>query len=574
VRGVEIVGYRYWPLLQGDPLGMSVEDLRSSHELREPSVNRARAFLHRYFFIFIPLLLLLQGSVADINLPGLYMDAVNPDYIIVRLLNWNPHIFAWVLPGTCIFNIFPTIQLYYGSLPYYIGMPVYILLGTGVTAVRIANFIFAALVLSSAAVFLQAFRVRPLIAGFALAALALDPGFLFSFRTQFYITLLPIALVLVSVSCVENGGVSLPRRMSAVAGLLIGLSIYGYFIYLFLAPAAAAHLWRNVRPSADRRSQLACWFAGFALGVSPYPLGFALMFFATGGLQGFERFLTDSLQNLSVESSKLSPWQSLQYFVRHVDGMTRFDGPSQMMLKESYLPFFKNTKHGLLLIIPIIYLIASFFFGRDRAGIRLISMFFLGMAFLFVIFGDRLWAHHVALTLPLLYLSLALAIEYLGKARPFVGRATWALTLPLLILAIGNAIDRQRLMLDLERTGGVGLASDAIERFAQDSLSNPDPTFAFFPDWGIFMPFEMVTGGRISLVADFSPDAARRKLCQGSDALLAIVNDKGVERLAPWIDAVGWGSPEVVVYRQRDDAPVLTSVRWRASAPTHPACVS
>jgi hypothetical protein len=551
---------------------MPVDNVRSNGELREPRAKWAAEFLYRQSFIVIHLLLLLQGSVTDINLPGLYMDAVNPDYIIVRLLNWNPHIFAWVLPGTCIFTFFPTIHLYYGSLPYYIGMPVYILLGTGVVAVRIANFIFAALVLSSAAVFLQVFRVRPLIAGFTLAALALDPGFLFSFRTQFYITLLPIAFVLLSVSIVENGGVSLRRRMSAAAGLLIGLSIYGYFIYLFLAPAAAAHLWRKLRPSADRRSHLAFWLAGFALGVSPYPLGFALMFFATGGLQGFERLLTTSLQNLSVGSSKLNPWQSLQYFIHHVDGMTRFDGPSKMMLRESYSPFFKNTKHVLLLIIPIIYLIASFFFGRDRAGIRLISTFFLGTAFLFAIFRDRLWTHHVALTLPLLYLSLALALEYLGKAGPFVGRPAWALALPLLILAIGNAIDRQRLMLDLERTGGFGLASDAIERFAQDSLTNPDATFAFFPDWGIFMPFEMVTGGQIPLLTGFTPEAARRKLCEGQDALLAIVNDQGVDRLTPWIGGVGWGSPEVVVYRQRDNVPVLTSVRWRSSESNHPAC--
>jgi hypothetical protein len=129
-------------------------------------------------------------------------------------------------------------------------------------------------------------------------------------------------------------------------------------------------------------------------------------------------------------------------------------------------------------------------------------------------------------------------------------------------------------MLDLERTGGVGLASEAIERFAEDSRSNPESAFAFFPDWGVFMPFEMVTGGQIPLLADFSPEAARRKLCEGQDALLAIINDKGLDRLAPWIDAVGWGSPEIVVYRQRDNVPVLTSVRWRASAPTHPACVS
>ena len=126
----------------------------------------ASAYFYRYSYIIVPILFLLQGSVSHIMVPGLYMDAVNPDYIIVRLLRWNPHIYALVLPGTCIFGIFPTIiQLYHGALPYYIGMPVYILLGTGVAAIRFANFVFASIVLLSAALFLRAFGVRPLFVG-------------------------------------------------------------------------------------------------------------------------------------------------------------------------------------------------------------------------------------------------------------------------------------------------------------------------------------------------------------------------------------------------------------------------
>lgn len=380
--------------------------------------------------------------------------------------------------------------------------------------------------------------------------------------------------MLLSVSIVERADKLISRRECGLAGLLIGLSVYGYFIYLFLVPVAVAHLWWKVWSNPERRTQLAYWLGGLALGASLYPVGFALMFFATGGVRGFERFLSASLQGLSVLSSKLTPWQSLQYFADLVYRTTRFDGTSLMMVRKTYTPYFPELKTFFLLVAPISYLIASLIFVRKSAGVFLIAGCFIGMACLFAVFGNRLFFHHVALTLPLLYLSLALSLEYIGNAAPLGARARWALVLPLLILGIGNAIDRQRVMLDLERTGGVGLASDAVERFAQDSLSNPDPTFGFFPDWGIFMPFEMVTGGQIPLLADFSPDAARRKLCDGRDALLAVINEQGLDRLPPWIEAVGWGSPEIVVYRQRDNAPVLTSVRWRSSASTHPACAS
>jgi len=564
--------------LRGIPFRMPVEvaNTRSNGGPREAEALAGRAFeyFYHYSYLAVPLLVLLQGSVSHITLPGLYMDAVNPDYVILRLLHWNPHIYGWILPGTCILDIFPTIiQLYHGAIPYYIGMPVYILFGTGVAAIRIANFVFASLVLLSANMFLRAFGVRPLFVGVILAVLALDPGFLFSFRTQSYITLLPIAFVLLSTSIVENAGAFPSRRACAVAGLLVGLSVYGYFIYLFLVPAAATHLWWNLRINPQRGPQLIYWFAGLALGASPYLIGYTLMFFATGGAKGFERFLTSALENTAPGRSKFSPWQGTQYFMTLVSRTVSFEGQTSVMLNMTFTPYFHHLKRFLLIDTTIIYLVFSLLFVRKLTGIVLIAGLFSGMVCLFAVFRDRLGFHHVAMTLPLLYLALALCIEHIADAASVLGRAKWVLALPFLILGIGNAIDRQQVMLELERTGGVGLASDAIERFAADSLTNPDATFGFFPDWGIFMPFEMVTGGQIPLLTEFSPDAARRKLCEGQDALLAIMNDHGLDRLPPWIGAVDWGTPEMVTYRQRDNVPILTSVRWRSSASVHSACV-
>lgn len=188
----------------------------SPGEAKVTPAGRVAEYFYRYLYFIVPLTILLQGCVSHIALPGLYMDAVNPDYMIVRLLNWNSHIYTLALPGTCLFGIFPTIiQMYHGALPYYLGAPVYMLFGTGIVGVRVANFVFASIVLMSAAVFLRVFGVRPLFIASTLAVVALDPGFLFSFRTQFYITLLPIAFVLLSVSIVENADCIFPVRRPA-----------------------------------------------------------------------------------------------------------------------------------------------------------------------------------------------------------------------------------------------------------------------------------------------------------------------------------------------------------------------
>ena len=141
----------------------------------------------------------------------------------------------------------------------------------------------------------------------------------------------------------------LSRKASSVAGLLIGLSVYGYFIYLFLVPAAALHLWRRLWPNPQRRVVFVYWLAGFALGVSPYLIGFALMFAATGGAPGFERFIAAYIGGTHVLGSQLNIMQSLKYFFEIVSETIWFVGPSTMMLRKTYTPLFAGLKFLMLL---------------------------------------------------------------------------------------------------------------------------------------------------------------------------------------------------------------------------------
>ena len=75
------------------------------------------------------ILLFIIGGLTSIDVPGPYMDAVNPDYIVPRLLNpAAAEMPAWVIPGTLLFGKLPTIiAIYHGALPYYLGLPVYAL---------------------------------------------------------------------------------------------------------------------------------------------------------------------------------------------------------------------------------------------------------------------------------------------------------------------------------------------------------------------------------------------------------------------------------------------------------------
>nr|WP_294524658.1 hypothetical protein [uncultured Rhodopila sp.] len=384
-----------------------------------------------------------------------------------------------------------------------------------------------------------------------------------------------MALLLFSVALLEHRRTRPTAPVGVACGFLAGLAVYGYFIYIFLVPVAAVYMlwcWRGER---NRRTLIICWVLGLALGGSPYLLASLLILKATGGVHGFLNFLVASLAGLAVADSPMSLVQRAQYFVNMVNWTMLDVGPATMMLGKALPLSFPTTKLAVLLGVPALGLAINLFRAPRSQGIFLAAGFFLGSAVLTAVFGGRLWLHHFALLLPVAYIAVALALQRIAFC--FAMRRTDLLAPILSIvvivpLMIGNAIDRLAVLSDLTRTGGVGLASDAIERFANENFVNNSPTWAFFPDWGIFMPFEMVTRGRIPLTTGFTPEDARRMLCAGNDVLLAIMIKPQSDRLPDWIREVGWGQPDVSTYAQRDGVPVLTAVRWHASTPGHSAC--
>ncbi len=534
-------------------------------------------------FLLPALVVFCLGAATEMDAPGVYMDAVNPDYIIVRLLNPTavPAAEVWTIPGTLLFGRFPLLgQIYHGALPFYVGLPTYALFGTGVLGIRLTNLVFGCMVLASAGSLMLAFRARPAIAAFCLLLLALDPAFLFSFRTQFYITLLAAAPLLLSVSLTEWRGAGPSGRDALLAGFLAGLSCYGYFIYAFLAPAAAGHAllrWRGI-PGAPRRCTL--WMAAFALGVLPYLAAALLMLLKLGGQRSAE-FMRDYLGVLHVAGHPLSLSQRLVFFGRMVRGTLLDTGPSTIMLGEALPLYAPHLKLAVLLGVPSLGLAAGLLRVRLRAvvpralaGLATIAGLVVGLLILVLLFGDRLGLHHAVFLVPVLYAALALSLSRLSAfLAPMHRRAAWlAPAILLLPLLATNVPDRLMVLRRLGVTGGVGLASDAITRFAEDSMRNAAPATMFFPDWGVSAPFAMLTQGSIPYVMAFDPGEVHRVLCARRDAVLVTRANMPEARLDRWMEAVAWGAPERRTYDQRDGTPVLIVSRWRAQERPAGAC--
>jgi hypothetical protein len=401
--------------------------------------------------------------------------------------------------------------------------------------------------------------------------LALDPGFLFSFRTQFYITLLPISAVFASAALVEALREGAPRTIIVLAGFLAGIACYGYFIFAFLVPALAVLTW--YRWHGRGATAQMWWLIGFCLGVSPYLIGVLAMLVALGSPHALVVFLRGYLGSLHVQVRHLSLIQRLYFFYYLLKGSILDVGPSLMMLHVVTPLLMPVWKLRLLLAVPVLAVGGSVLRPGRSPGLLFIFGLVAGFCGLVVLFGNRLWLHHAALLVPVLYAGLALSLERIADYFP----TSWSRTVAvvcLLVVApflVANASDRAAVFLQLEATGGVGLSSDAIDHFAQDALREKDATHVFFPDWGAFMQFAMLTRGTIPYSTGFSPEAAKVALCSGLDAEVVLVAGDADDRIAQWNAALKWPSTKRT-YHQRNGAPVLLVTRWRATERPPGAC--
>lgn len=519
---------------------------------------------------------LLFGAVylQQWRLPGVYEDAVNPDYLVVNPVNHaRPPVEGMHPAGNFPFHRFPVlIQLYHGALPYYLGLPSYSIFGTGLLGIRITHLMFGVFVLAGAAAFISAFRVRRTIAAFALAALAVDPGFIFSFRSQFHITALPISLVLASIGLTERSSGRPAPIWAFLAGLLCGAAVYGYFIYVFIVQAAFLHAAARWRGAAEARGLLAFWIAGFALGLSAYGIGLLLIARATGGLGGAADQLTADLSTLHVTRSSLSLHDRLELFVRLVEDSLAADGQAAMLFNHP-VSSFAAVRGVLLLGLPGLTLIAAVLSRREPAGLSIVAGFIAGLSALVLAFGDRLGSHHFSLLLPILYCAMAITVEWWSRTTAWRPAVTIALSLAAIgPLILSNVINLDAFWRELRRTGGVGLSSDAINRFADDRLAEQRALRMFFPDWGVYTSFVMLTHGQFQADLVFMPEEARATLCNGRDVGTVLFDGDRAAHVAEWSAQMNWRPPVLTTYRQRDSTPLFTFVRWIADVRPDGAC--
>lgn len=499
-------------------------------------------------------LLFWIGALHSVELPGLYMDAVNPDYLSARTL--NPEIRNPV-------NAMPTAwipllgSLYHGVQNYYVSLPIVGLLGFNLPAIRIAQALFGAGIVTM--IYLLALRMTstPVLAFAAAALLAVDVAFLASFRTQFYIVLSGVFWLLCSFYVAVAGRRDAFNRRVFISGALYGLAVYSYFVFLFFLPVWLVLVRRNTQGWRT----LIHWLLGFCVGMMPYVLGYLSLIIALGGPVQALDWLHQSLNGLAPLSSKLSFSEGVINTFRNFSYALQNTGNELMIFGKSLGSRFVEIKfYWLIAGTALLFFIPQGSSARSQLAstcnaedsnsfISPHQMVWFPVAFMFVTlaFGNRIWIHHFSILTPLLYFFAVVGFSYwyAGKLKKFI-------LMMLLLIGFLNIYQQTIFFRQLEATGGTGKMSNAQTRLVEDALASSANTVYLFPEWGFFMPFAFLTGNTKPYELDVSAATLQRHLQRGNTVRIAFWNASDELKYRNLLHSYGFQNLEVARFLQRD----------------------
>ena len=525
-----------------------------------------------------------------IELPGLYMDAVNPDYLVIDVLHGHTDASPiWILPGNFIGSHFPLLtSIYHGTLQVWLAAPLVGMFGPSVASLRASQAVAGAAIL--AGIFFLLRRRRPVLswwlAWLPAATLALDPVFVYAFRTQLYITLSPVALLFAAILAAERAlpSTPLPDQGGArpykpawlvLSGLCYGLALFGYFVYSFFAPALLIGMiiaCKRIDPNFGwvRTDRVLLWTAlGAVIGTAGFAVGYLRIMQDQNGTGGFVAWFSGYQHAIGAFETHTSLAATASYFATLVWRVFSNHWQHSLMFHDGKPEPFSVLKLLLLLGLPLAIWIWCEVRRVQAWRLRLIVGLIACFPIVALAFGDRLSGHHFVALLPLGYLALGTGFAELATIYPgrppikIVVVAVWV------VLSAINLVGLHSTGTELLRTHGRGLFSDAINHYASDAIAQENSgnkQHVYLPDWGLFMPFHFLTDGRIRHSTDLNVNTMHDELCRGQNITVALITGDVAARFSELASQLSWTPPKERRYLDHEGHEVFTVGVFDASA--------
>jgi 4-amino-4-deoxy-L-arabinose transferase-like glycosyltransferase len=526
------------------------------------------------------------GIIRHIDLPGLYHDAINPDYIAAHTLNDQ-----WTNPGGPLPTIwFPLLgNLYHGVQNYYVGLPFYWFFGMNIVSARLSQALFGAVIAFLLYIVSLRLTENRLIAFIATLGLASDIAFLASFRSQFYIILGGEAWLFAALSFLPLSSVSAKKfKLSCLlAGICCGLAVYGYFVFLFFLPG---FLWL-ILCHRDINSWLAVkyWIIGVIIGLLPYVLGYVSLFIKFGRIKIAFAWFKGAVFGLGILSAQQTLWEKFNYALSLIHLALSNNGNVAMIFSyyQSYEElvqngFVVNAKlylFYLVLTVGVVFAVRTYksqAVGNNAIASQLVilplSYFFFAM-----LLGSRLWAHHFSVFVPLFYLLGGIVMnEVYQSIKPRIAgvgiaQAEIPIALAIGLLLFTNFHQQQVFFEHLDKTGGTGKATSALTQLAEEALTMQGKEVYFFPEWGFFPSFNLLTGNRIPYENELDATTIQKFAQSHREIRLLFWKESDTEKYVSFLKHEGLIVPQAHLrtFFRRDGKPAFYMIR--ASYPNRQA---
>lgn len=513
----------------------------------------------------VALVVFWLGALRNAELPGLYMDAINPDYMFARWLNPELKNTIWAMPGRPL----PLLgNLYHGVQTLYVGVLTYGLLGTSVVSVRVTHALYGSLIILLAWLILRRVTGRPVLAMVLAIVLAADMAFLGSFRTQAYIILAGQVWMMLAlwaaIRCVMDDAP--PRWLLLLSGVGMGLATYGYFVFLFfLPPMAVLAVFGPGFQGA--RQRLLVWTIGFVIGMMPYVLGYIELAVAVGGVGALVEWMRNALGALKPTVASQTYGVGLEHVLTFAQwGLADLGNEHTMIGEAVSLPLlgWRSACVGLSVVVCLLGAGLEWK-ARPQLARTLLACVAMPASFIAIAagFGSRLGVHHFTTLVVLGYLLLGLSAYWLALCLPkgrWPGIVGWVLALALLTV---NIVQQNKVHERLIATGGTGMSTDALTVMARTALTEQRRAIWFFPEWGFFMPFAFLTANQVPYELSATVEVLELHRAPDREIRIAFWQEESQQQYRKILEQAGIQDIQLQPLHRRDGEPALYLLKGR-----------
>lgn len=456
-------------------------------------------------------------SIININLPGLYMDSVNPDYLAVYLKKpqFTP---AWIYNDNFLapdYRIPLLNSLYGGATPAYIGCLFWKVVGYNIFSVRILHVLYGMLLLYLFYKIIMKVTKKPSLASFCTILLAVEPTYVFAWRTQYYLQLFPLitfipALYLISKELTDiysNG--TWDKKRIAISAMLFGFSAWGYFIFtIYSASIFVMLLYVLIKKNIEKIKPLFIFCVNFLVGYSLFIYAH-LSIIINEGFANYIKVVTSLNKAYSIsDGNNVSFIEKVNHTTSLLAGLTGGNNISKVVFGNENLNNLGILVGVILGILIIVSITLDYIYNDNlKTEIKLMKKMIFFIILIHTVFGiaigNSLQFQHYVMILVLLYIGgtlSALEIYNLYKNNILkINPHNFLIKFLFPILAIFficiNMLGVIKINQELEKTGGKGSYSDVINSIGEYIYALPNNTVIAFPQWGYWMGASLLTGG-------------------------------------------------------------------------------